>query len=124
LQAAEHQLKLLHATLFRAFLVGVIAGQGFQVCLFTPDTLNEFRPRLLFYRLYLWPRENSTVNVSLRCEASRSLQHRTEAFAWLNAVASWVLNFSFEIYGCTDVVPARQLPNRQNIAVAKSGILT
>src|SRR5205807_5967663 len=94
LETAEHHLKLLHAILFGGLLVGVVAGQGFQVCLFTADALNEFRPRLLFDRLYLWPRENGTVNVSLRCEASCSLQHGTQPFARLDSVITGMLDFA------------------------------
>jgi hypothetical protein len=66
--------------------------------------------------------EHGTVGESLRSESVAALEHRTEALSWLDTIRGWILDFASYGDGCAEVVPLRDLADREDIAVTESDV--
>src|SRR5256885_3501645 len=104
---------------FRIPLVSIRIRQGFEGHLLDLDALHEFHARLHFEFADVAPHEYRTIGISLSIEATGSSQHRTELLPGPNTVSPWMLHFALESDHGPDVVPARVLPDGEDVAVVE-----
>src|SRR6266853_3998234 len=101
------------------FLVSIRVWQSFERNLLRFDPLHEFHVGLQLQLAHFSPHQHCPIRIGFRTKPAASRQDGTQSFSRCNAVCTAMQDFSANRHGCSDVGPARQLSNRQNVSVAQ-----
>src|SRR5882762_7519564 len=122
LQLSECCFCLPDCCQLRVLLVSIRVRQRFERYLLRFDSLHKFHVGFQLQLAHFSPHQHCPIRIGFRTKSSASCQYGTQSFSRCNAVCTAMQDFSANRHGCSDVGPARQLSNRQNVSVAQGHI--